>query len=180
MSVLKVSAINNAAAGSGGLAISSSGLVTGAGMDLIVSQSFSAVSSASVDDCFTSDYDNYRVVIRSNAGISFRYRAGGVDNSASSYVEQYLSAAASSSGVGRPAAGTSHIVSSSGTTRIVMDVFSPALAEPTTVLCSSQEGGATTILVSHAYHHNVSSAFDGISVLGTSMTGTLRVYGYRN
>jgi hypothetical protein len=50
MSELRVASINNPSAGSGGLAISAAGNVTGAGLDLIVTQSFSAVSSVSLDN----------------------------------------------------------------------------------------------------------------------------------
>ena len=86
MSELRVASINNPSAGSGGLAISAAGNVTGAGLDLIVTQSFSAVSSVSLDNCFSGDYDNYRVLVHVKSAaasgfIMMRLRSSGTDAS---------------------------------------------------------------------------------------------------
>lgn len=198
MSTLKVAAINNPSASSGGLAISAGGNVSGAGMDLIVKQDFSAVSSVSVNNCFSSSYENYRIVASitttsANVWQAIRWRASGVDSAGANYNFQQNQMFATTFQGARFAGNTAgRITFSDGAVGAggpgafaVLDVFQPQLAQPTFYSCLAvyRAAGATAIeSVFITQHHAQSVAYDGFTLLPESgnMTGTVRVYGYRN
>lgn len=184
MSTLKVASINNEAAVSGGLSISPAGLVSGAGLDLITAQSFTAVSSLSVNNCFDADYENYRIVLHCSQSATnttrLRLRAAGVDDTASIYtyaVGQFipgwgtLENATSTSGcVGYCSAAAYEVAA--------MDIFKPAVAVPTFILSDGSYG----LRLTGQTYHSAATAFDGFTLYPASgtFTGNLRVYGYRN
>jgi hypothetical protein len=59
------------------------------GLWLVNTTTFSAVSSVEINDCFSADFQNYKIVWSitpsTTANISVRLRVGGVDNSTSNY-----------------------------------------------------------------------------------------------
>jgi hypothetical protein len=62
-----------------------------AGLDLITTATFSAVAAVSINDVFTSTYENYRVIVKANCSSNdqafrFRLRASGTDNSSANYM----------------------------------------------------------------------------------------------
>jgi hypothetical protein len=61
-----------------------------AGMVLLNTTSFSAVSSQSINDVFSTTYDNYKVLININSSptdaLTLRLRVGGSDNSSNNYM----------------------------------------------------------------------------------------------
>ena len=188
MSTLKVSAINNEAAISGGLAIDANGNVSGAGMDRIVSQTFSAVSSVSVDDCFSSDYDDYMVHILASCtaatDASIRLRASGVDDTAGNYTYQFLSA--NGGGLaGSRAGGTSAWrvgTVDSVPSNMELSLMRPALALRTRGFILFGSAYATVTIENSVYDHSAAAAFDGFTLYSASgtLTGGIRVYGLRN
>jgi hypothetical protein len=149
------------------------------GLVLVASGSVTSGSTLSIDGCFTAAYDNYRIALTSNVSTTLRWRAASADNSSANYYDQYILGNASAASAGRGSGQTSH-ATSSGTGWLVMDVFGPALASTTYSVANVTQGGTTLVVVGYAYFHNVASAFDGFSLLGTSMTANVRVYGYRN
>lgn len=194
MSTLKVSAINNAAAGSGGLAISTAGLVSGAGMDLIVTQTFSAVGSVNVNNCFSSTYDNYRILIQptavsaSDIGGTIRLRVGGTDDStASSYLAQRNGTFATTQEADL-ATGTNWNVMYLNSTSPEFCVSDIELFKPFTATKTSARIQRPTTTGGNYYStyftalHTQAVSYDGFSITLASgnFTGTLRVYGYRN
>lgn len=64
------------------------------GLVLINSTSFSAVSSQSVNDVFSANYDRYKIVVNQTGTLAgqlrFRVRVSGSDNSATNYRQQGL------------------------------------------------------------------------------------------
>jgi hypothetical protein len=187
VSTLKVAAINNPSALSGGLAISATGLVSGAGLDLITSQSFTAASAVNVNNCFSSAYDNYRIIITHTSSSTatstgFRMRAAGADNSTANYQWRRTDLA----GTVTTAAGTTDTSASNGIaisstiTAVCFEVCQPFLSTVTfgTSLGFRESQTATVGM----FLHNVASSFDGFSLNPTTgtLTGTLRVYGYEN
>ena len=180
MSTLKVASINHPSASSGGLAIAADGNVTGAGLDLIVSQSFTAVSSVSVDDCFTSAYDNYRIIGclsgSAAAEIRFRVRASGVDLATSYWYDSINGAAQSNVAF----AFLSYCSNASSFADFDYGVRMPAVGQHTRLsgLGFRADGFADAV---NAYVGN-SNPYDGFTVYPQSgtITGTVRVYGYRN
>lgn len=194
MSTLKVAAINNPSASSGGLAISASGNVTGAGLDLITTQSFSAVSSVSVNNCFSATYDNYRVVIAASGSVDgsagtatrIRLRSAGTDYSASTYAEFGIFVNASSgpsryfnNSVAQATIGWHFNYSGIST----VDFASPATSGAYKHYTSTSLGTGTADGYGGYASGRVltTSAYDGFTFFPTSgtLTGTVSIYGYR-
>ena len=195
MSELRVASINNPSAGSGGLAISAAGNVTGAGLDLIVTQSFSAVSSVSLDNCFSGDYDNYRVLfdlaVSVDADLNYRFRASASDDTNTTYRNQ----------ASMLATGTWASLQSTGTAtfffigsgdlptypRIHGDLM---VGTPHDSLVSrlygmthgARSGTSTSSPVVTGGHFENTTSFDGFTLYPSAgtITGTVSVYGYKS
>ena len=162
------------------------------GLVHIETQTFSAVSSFSFsNDVFTIDYDNYLILCdltaSTNANIDLRLRLSGTDNSTSNYQRQLLSAENTTVGANRntnQTAASAVAVVNTGRNNFELNLFSPALAIPTTGNSTCGENASTTfpVLRGATFGHNVSTAFDSASFLITSgnMTGTIRLYVYKN
>lgn len=195
MSTLKVAAINNPSAGSGGLAISTSGNVTGGGLDLITSQSFTAVSSVSMNNCFTSTYEHYKVTFTIVAGtldanFDFRFRASGADNSTSDYFfsadgKDATATPRTSSGNGSTSGRVAINVANTRNVSGSFDVHSPLSSGYKSLQGQSSyefSSVGTHVLTNFFVGNRTATAYDGFSLYPTAgtFTGTLRVYGYRN
>lgn len=192
MSTLKVASINNPSASSGGLAISAAGNVTGAGLDLITTQSFTAVSSVSINNCFSGDYDNYLVLVSFTAfsttlTASLKMRAGGTDTSAN--YNRYVmfgtgAAAGSTQNIG---AASWTLITSDATyapyNRASIDLFSPNANVKTTATYQipGVESGGVTYTIHGGLFHAVDTVFDGLTLLASTgnMSGAVSVYGYK-
>lgn len=148
------------------------------GLVLVAAQSGTGVSSISVNNCFTSKYINYRLVFYSTVATSVRLRAGGVDNSSLNYSLQYHLGSASASTAGRSTSQAQWDLGGGGT--FAIEISSPAAAANTQMMATAATGGGSPAIATFAGYHAVASAFDGVSLLGTSMTGAIYVYGYRN
>ena len=166
------------------------------GLDYITETSGSAISSLSVNTCFTSTYTNYRIV--GNVTVSaignklgFRYRAGGVDNSAASYtwVGTNLSSSAgtpSSTLVGGQAVTLGFFAYKASTaayaTGFVIDVYNPfnASVNKAATYQSTNVTGSIDILQG-GFALASATAFDGFSFISESGTMTIsaKIYGYR-
>ena len=191
MSTLKVASINNPAAASGGLAISATGAVSGAGLDHIVTETFTAQSAVSVDGCFTADYDNYRVVVTgTNTGANrlyLRMRLSGSDaTGASDYKNAgFYSDTSPASGAIDNSNGTSSAnlgyLAAGGASSV--DIYSPAIATVTKMRSNCiYKAGANIAQITFACSHEQNVAYSGLSIFSTSGTnsGSLSVYGYKS
>lgn len=160
------------------------------GLWKVVSASFSAVTAVNVDNCFTSDYRNYRVIIditasSTNQNVSLRLRAGGV-NAATTYY---------SSGIGGFNAATSYfttvnngtsigtLTTTSNDRIITLDFFSPQLARITNYTGTYSDTNGVAYMIGG--FHNTANAYDGFSILpgaggAATLSGNYRVYGYRD
>jgi hypothetical protein len=163
-----------------------SDLATNAGLNLIVTQSLSATSSVSLNNCFSATYDNYRIVYRGNgssgANLEARLRVGGVDASAGNYSRQYLVVDNASVSAGRTTGNTSYVLAAFATTigGCSCDIYGPAIAANTAFATVIARGDTVTQLESGV--HSVATAYDGITLTGgggSTMTGSLSIYGYR-
>lgn len=151
-----------------------------------------AVSSVAVSNCFSSNFDNYRLIL-SDATVSVGGSIGLQLNNAtgSSYYMGgiYMTfTSATINGYG-PAANTrwndvwaAETVQSTG----ALDLFSPNKAKPTTGTCMSVKagsGGATLAHYSLNMLENTTSQHTGFTlypVSGTMTGGTITVYGYNS
>lgn len=147
-------------------------------------------ATASVNGCFTSDFDNYLVSIRAalstNANLNMRLRLAGADASvASTYTYQQFSV------VGGTVFGAANIDNfgavgpvTSLEHRLNLTFRNPADNEPT---WWHADGGATNV-ANHAFtsadgRHTPSTAYDGFTILpsaGVISSGVIRIYGYND
>lgn len=157
---------------------------TAGGLVLVTSETFSAVGSISINSCFSATYQNYRVIVSGtaiDAQLYMRLRASGSDSSSAYEVDVYYVG-------GSPGPSTINANSewrltypggTSGTWSAAFDLTRPFAASPTTL-----SGFGTNALGAAfmGYVHTTSSAYDGFTLFGVSgnITGTVRVYGYRN
>lgn len=168
------------------------------GMVLVATSSFTTASTVSVDGCFTSTYDNYRILLRyasSNAtqsALYIRLRGAGSDNSAASYNSQELlaySTTVNGNAYNAATAWTGGMPVSNSTSladTLAMDIYGPALAEYTNMHTHNygyQSNVSQWVIRTSGHQHQVATAFDGFSfylAASYNITGTVRVYGYRN
>lgn len=164
-----------------------SDLTTAGGLVLVASQSFSAVSSVSVNNCFSTTYENYLLLITGSnsatTNLHFRMRAAGVDAStnAYSYGAAYISNSAEAFEVGATGQNLGHIARwvTGANVSTVAQFFKPYVAAETNLVSSTVSAFAR---FDHFAYHGVATAYDGFSLIPASgtITGSLRVYGYRN
>lgn len=157
----------------------------------------SAVSTVSLNGCFTSAYDSYRIVYAPLASsttgslLNYRFRTAGTDNSGTFY--NWTGNATNFSGVASTVFGgplTSGFIGygaytgSSSYGNHSMDVFDPFLTQFTFIESSGigVAAGGTTFRTSIGNMYSSAVSFDGISFIpnaGTLTGGTIRVYGYK-
>jgi hypothetical protein len=158
---------------------------TAPGLQYITGQTFTAVSAVNINNCFTSTYDNYRIMMRITNSVSVnmqcRVRASGSDLTTSTYrYGRYLLGTTTAFNAGSDNQTDSQfpLAGSADSAGHAIDVLSPMLAQQTSVLQISQ-GSIGQILFGQVAN---TTAYDGFTVFPASgtITGTIRVYGYRN
>ena len=189
MSTVKATNFQHPSAGSPAIVLDADGNATVAGMGLvhINTTAFSAVSSVSVNDCFTSTFDVYLIVV---TGISspaataanIRMRVGGSDATGASYSRERLL------GSGATASSSTDASATSLTAGVIFDTLSginqiqisnPAITTNTSFLITGGRTGSASIT---GGVHALATAYDGFSLIPASgtITGSVRVYGYNN
>jgi hypothetical protein len=163
------------------------GLGAGA-LSLVTSQSFSAVASVSVNNCFTSTYANYKILFFSTnsaaAFLNFRYRASSTDNTSAVYYMRGVNQGAVTSTEANTV--TLHEIVQGGVqgTSFTMDLFNPQASnyKMNAYIASGIELGVLAQYRTGTGIHGSTTAFDGFTLSASTgnMTGTLRVYGYQN
>ncbi len=163
------------------------------GLVLISSQTFTAQSSISYNNVFTSTYENYKIFFNavtnsSDGDLAFRLRASGTDYTTANQHYTYIERAGSGFNTGAAASGTGIDIGKGRPSKsdIEITVFSPQRASTQTTLLSNcmyfssgvnhgnfQGGGA----------FNTTSSYDGFTIYvggGQTITGRIRVYGIQN
>ena len=152
---------------------------------------FTSVNSVSLNGCFTSSYDTFRIVcvVTASTGMNVngRLRASGTDASGANYLRTAVY-----SGSGAQAAfssgGTSwEMANINNTARapFTADVYGPATANRTKITQSFgpwvDSSGTQWRAGVAGLDHDVSSAYDGFSLIASTgtMTGTVSVYAYK-
>jgi hypothetical protein len=162
-----------------------------AGMVLLNTTSFSAVSSQSFNNVFSSTYDNYLIAVNSLVGssttfTSMRLRVAGSDSSGTTYNRQLLVAESSSVTGIRVTSATSFsdLIGTSTTdeTQAFLYISNPAKAARTSLQSIDNNQGFNTgvKLVVNMYNNNLTTAFDGFTLIPNAgtITGSVSVYGY--
>ena len=160
------------------------------GLVKIVDQSFTAASTVSVNNCFSSAYENYRmmIILASTTTLNtfnIRLRLSGTDATGSDYAQQRLQAD-NTSLVGARLTGQTvariGTLPDTGSMVANLDIFRPATATTTHAISSSVFFTGIPQYETWGITHNVATAYDGFSfILGAgTITGNLRIYGYQN
>lgn len=164
-------------------AVAINGTMTGAGLDLIIRQSFSSVSSVSINNCFSSLYDNYRIVswVQASSGtpnLFLRYRSAGIDRSATNYnySQNYGSAANSATSANT----ILHASLSATINNVVWDSVSPFLPVPTCGTGLNMRSlSPLMIMMGHILYADQSNdGFTYYTDTGT-LSGNISIYGYK-
>ena len=164
------------------------------GLYLVTSQSFTAASTISINNCFTSTYQNYVLMLSAKGstsgsgtpGIRLRLRAGGVDATDSNHWSNVIF---SSSG-GGPTRSYESLQTSvfvgcvfDYTGLCVVNISNPAVATQTAFTQQTTAYGSVDALSGTAgMAHLVSAAYDGCTLIVSSgtITGNVRIFGVRN
>lgn len=155
------------------------------GLVYVGGTTFSAASTVSLDNVFSSTYDNYKIVIDlvASASIAFRarLRVSGADNStASSYTSQEVRGSSTTASAFQTIDSFFQFgYANTNPSVIELSLINPFKTSNTSFACF---GGRNDRSASVSGFHNQSVSYTGISLIPESgtITGTVRVYGYRN
>jgi hypothetical protein len=168
--------------------------LTNSGLVYVTEANPSAVSSVSIDNCFSATYNAYRIVWVPTAYSStgqvqtgMRLRVSGVDNSNNNYYRArwYYGAGGASGTDGGTVAGSYWDWADTNTPLqpMSLDVYSPFQVNRTSAGCKavSFQLGTTLFGIESVGITTVTTSYDGFSwlVTGGTFTGKLLVYGYR-
>ena len=161
----------------------------GAGLVFINKTDFSATSITSINNVFTTTYNNYRIMIvgasttGTAAEVTIRMRVGGADTS-TNYSSQRAYWNGASSGQSADLFGTdeSYIgdIGNSSTLGAVinLDISSPYLVTPTALTSTSTRSGAGFLTLTGG-NQTAATSFTGISInFAQTSTGSVYIYGY--
>ena len=166
---------------------------TAPGFVFIASASPSAVTSVSINNCFTSTYENYRIMFGATAAsaggsLSLRLRASAVDTT-TNYASQFIETTSTTVASNSNGTGTDEWYLGSLNTPVAngfsIDVYRPQLAQKTafTGIANNQyTAGTATILHLLGGSQTDATQFDGFTLKsdGITFTGKIYVYGYSN
>jgi hypothetical protein len=150
-----------------------------AGLNLITATTVTAQSNFTINNVFNSTYQNYFIAYKFGATdqISAQFTTGGTAASGTNYSYNYIYFS-SSGGPSRYSntTDTKFILSYGGFG--TMNISSPNLAEAT--YWNAITG--TSEITLNGGIHSLTTAYDGIkfTTLSGTMTGTVRIYGYKN
>ncbi len=150
--------------------------------------SFTSASAISLNGCFTSTYDNYYLSIKFTPSTAItatiRFRTNGTDNSSSTYkyiMKNFSSAASDETYISRTGT-SSELNRETGTTQISWEgvLRNPMIATQT--LLNLTGTGSVGNYFLNATGFDNTTLFDGFSLIASTgnITGTIRVYGYKN
>jgi hypothetical protein len=150
--------------------------------------SFTSASAISINNVFSTTYDNYLVKLDYTAstgnGMYLRLRASGTDANGTDYFRQMVTGDAGTASGNRESSSTYYNFgySSTGRSSAKLEINSPFIARPTTgnVMFNEQTNTSDIATRSSSWGHNVSTAYDGMTIYPNTgtLTGTVSVYGY--
>ena len=155
------------------------------GMTLITSQALSATATLNVNDCFSTTYRNYLLIMEVTGtaaeGILCRLRVGGSDAN-TNYNQQLMEAKGTSITGSRTTNAAQWAVQAtrtSGRTMFTMTLNSPFEATSTTFVSPGFDPDSTASMSNLVGVNTNATSYTGISFLQTTstMTGNLSIYG---
>jgi hypothetical protein len=167
------------------------------GLVQVASTTFTSTNIWALDNCFSSAFTNYRVVIEWTANASaihaqeFRFRAGGVAQTATNYFWAYTGRTSGGTGLTNQAGSVNYLefaqdIAASSREFTVLDIRSPFTTRDKGVIFQTawQRGSDGTFANNFGagYFANA-TVCDGFQIMASSTfttTGKVRVYGYRD
>jgi hypothetical protein len=147
------------------------------GFEFLDKVNFTSSSAISLNGVFSGSYGLYKIVFTSNGNASLRLRASAADDSSFNYGLQFDNVDGSGSSQAR-STGVNSWSLGGANGFFLLDLLEPFSAAPTVGYASVSSGGSTPKFANFALHHDVSSSFDGFTILGSSISGVVLVYGY--
>jgi hypothetical protein len=150
-----------------------------------------AVSSLSLDNVFSSDFKNYKVIISDisasvTPNLTMRLRIAGSDDSTANYNYQSLAASASTVSATRTTNQTSINLGGIGAanTLVILDISDPFETNFTNIFSNHlfRPGTSSNQIRQLATGFALTTSFDGFSLIpasGTVTIGNVSVYGYK-
>lgn len=165
-------------------------------IDPVSGVTFSSCVSLTLNNIFTKEFDNYKVIINVDsttnfeAGFAVRYTTNGVNNSAANYVRAGIGADSATPNISYNATGGTaltafgnNVTARNWTSEI--DFMRPAYGYyPLSLSKLSSNNNSTVQLVSTVacQYNSGTTAFDGIYIYASAgvekMTGNVKIYGY--
>lgn len=159
---------------------------------LLNTTSFTTQSTVSIDNVFSSTYENYRIVLKATtsteANIAIRLRSAGSDDTGANYFYQYAGYADSTAFGGIQSSQIEWIQGAGGRRWHTMqaDLLSPNIADVTFMLSVNGDRGTNAGInlnnrvVTTNHWNTTSTQYTGLSFVASSgtTTGTVSVYGY--
>lgn len=153
---------------------------------LLNTTEFSNSNAVTVDNIFSSSYINYLLVIRNTGGnedVNFRLRSGGSDV-ANNYIRQDLTVSGATVSGGRSTSSTAITIGLNTNAGISTTYISgPFLSAPTAISSRTDSSYLSGFLRFDCDGHTASTSCDGFKLTpggAGGITGTLRLYGYKN
>jgi hypothetical protein len=149
----------------------------------------SAVASQSINDVFSTTYDNYRIIVdftgSTGTNNNMRLRVSGADNTTSNYMRQYIYASSTTLAAARSNSQSTWLLGDHGTSRTVniLDLISPNLAQVTGGVhfaAMYYNSSTENAWLQNGLGFNAATQFTGFTIYPSSgtITGTVSVYGY--
>lgn len=160
------------------------------GLDFITTQTFSAVSSVSINDVFSSTYDNYFITINhtgtTDQSLELRLRVSGSDNTTSNYDSVQIAGTGGTASSATSANQTSFVRLGNvwaGDASSSIYLFDPFNSKRTTFQASLNGYISSSAIVNKvtAGTFKATTSFTGFTILvgGGTVTGSLSVYGVK-
>lgn len=138
-------------------------------------------SALSFNNCFSATYANYLIMLTHTAGNNpaIRLRAGGADITAANYGLQgfYITGGAQTL-TNAPGATSWTVSNGTGYSQPIITLGNP-FASTVTAISSDMRRTDTLIMQMISGNYNATTSADGFSILGTNITVTAQVYGYK-
>jgi hypothetical protein len=163
-------------------------ITAGVGLTLINTTTFSAAASVQVDNCFTTTYDSYKINLRVYGSVGQYPRlqlcSGGTANTSSySYGANFFDSGGNNA-ISNYGSGAYGEIPYIGTTSTVYSLIEFQVDNPALALATNIRGNGLQASTARNFfvHHSTASAYDGIKIYANSgnITGTIRIYGYKN
>jgi hypothetical protein len=145
----------------------------------------SSALNIKLNGIFSSTYKNYRIVmdVTGVGWVSARMALNGseVNNNEYNYFRMEVNQdAGPSRSYSTNQSATLYCFVGADKTFHVMDISSPFATEKTSAIGIFNTWGAYDIAANLSWMHNLANSYDGLALIDTAITGTVRVYGYNN